>query len=95
MISSLYARRLKATREVMTNNLLKRRQILVRSQNNKLVIECQCNKKFELPENGGGASMDIPVESMWTAELKYNSTKSFAPILLVQYVYPIYYIENK
>lgn len=39
------------------------------------MIEYQCNKKIKLSENGGGASMDIPVESMWTAELKYNSTK--------------------
>lgn len=40
-------------------------------------------------------SMNIPAGSMWTAELKYNKTTSFAPVLLVQYVYPIYYIENQ
>ncbi|MDE6052822.1 MAG: hypothetical protein K2G55_03480, partial [Lachnospiraceae bacterium] len=36
------------------------------------------------------ASMNLPVETMWTAELKYNMTTSFAPVLTVQYVYPIY-----
>lgn len=41
------------------------------------------------------ASMNIPVESMWTAELKYGYKSSFTPVLTVQYVYPIYYIENQ
>ena len=40
-------------------------------------------------------SMNMPVESMWTAELKYSKTTSFTPVLTVQYVYPIYDIVNQ
>lgn len=41
------------------------------------------------------AAMNMPVESMWTAELKYNYNASFTPVLSVQYVYPIYDIVNQ
>lgn len=40
-------------------------------------------------------SMNMPAGSVWTAELKYNKTTSFTPVLTVQYVYPIYDIVNQ
>ncbi|MDE7478125.1 MAG: hypothetical protein K2M91_09280 [Lachnospiraceae bacterium] len=36
------------------------------------------------------ASMNMKVESMWTAKLEYNETTSFTPVLEVLYAYPVY-----
>ncbi|MDE6602882.1 MAG: hypothetical protein K2K90_12140 [Lachnospiraceae bacterium] len=35
-------------------------------------------------------AMELPVESMWTAEFGYHKTVTFAPVLNVDYVYPVY-----
>lgn len=35
-------------------------------------------------------SMNLPVESIWTANFEYNKVISFTPVLHVYYVYPVY-----